>query len=349
MNVKERVARAFAFEKTDRIARYDIFLPEFVENWQKEKGLPGANPYDYYTDIDIGTVLADQEGPLLSSARLLEERDRRKLIRDGWGRVVEQRENAYFELEISSVLEEKGTLDTLVFDDPAKDSRYLGLARRAEENAQRFAPVSGVLGLYMGSFRMRGQEQYLMDMAEDPEFCIALAERLGEFLKVQGLKVAEMTDTKDTAIWVYDEFSAQRGPMFSNACYERIFMPVYQKMFRFWREHGIKNIVLHCDGNCAPLMDLLLETGFNGYQSPAPSAGMWLPDLKNKYGKRLVLIGGMDNIHTLATGTHSQIAYEVEKVLDAALDGGVIIGTHSIDKDIPVEHYDYYDSLLTGK
>ncbi len=346
MNARERVMRAFSFEKTDRIARYDIFLPEFAQNWRREKQLPDANLYDYYPNIDIGTVLADQDGPLLSSAELLEEKDGRRLVRDGWGRVVEQKENAYFEVEVSSVLEEKGTLDSLVFDDPAQEERYLGLARHARRNAPRFAPVSGVLGLYMGSFRMRGQLQYLCDMVEDPEFCIALAQRLGEFIKIQGLKVAEATDTKDTAIWVYDEFAAQRGPMFSAACYEEIFMPVYQEVFRYWREHGIRNIVLHCDGHCAPLMDLLVETGFNGYQSPAPSAGMWLPDLKKRYGNRLVLIGGMCNIKTLATGTREEIARQVEEVLDAASDGGVIIGTHSIDKDIPVENYDYYDSLL---
>ena len=43
MNARERVMRAFAFEKTDRIARYDIFLPEFAQNWRREKHLPDAN------------------------------------------------------------------------------------------------------------------------------------------------------------------------------------------------------------------------------------------------------------------------------------------------------------------
>lgn len=114
MNARERVVRTFAFEGTDRIPRYDIFLPEFSEEWRRKKQLPGANLYDYYPDIDIGTVLADQDGPLLSSARLLEDQNGRQLVRDGWGRVVEQKENAYFEVEISSVLEEKGTLDSLV-------------------------------------------------------------------------------------------------------------------------------------------------------------------------------------------------------------------------------------------
>lgn len=347
MNTRERVKRTFSFEKTDRIARYDIFLPEFADNWRREKNLPSANLYDHYTNIDIGTVLADQEGPLLSRAELLEDKDGRQLIRDGWGRVVEHHTNAYFELEKTAILEDKENLDKLVFDDPGDENRYVQLGQIAKKNAARFAPVSGVLGLYMGSFRMRGQLEYLFDMADDPEFCYALAKHLGEFIKVQGLMVAEATDTKDTAIWVYDEFSSQRGPMFSPAFYKKIFMPIYKDIFTYWRENGIKNIVLHCDGNCAALMDLIIETGFNGYQSPAPSAGMWLPDLRKKYGKKLVLIGGMCNIRTLATGTHKDIKYELDQLLDVAQDSGVILGTHSIDKDIPVENYDYYDSLLS--
>jgi hypothetical protein len=33
-------------------------------------------------------------------------------------------------------------------------------------------------------------------------------------------------------------------------------------------------------------------------------------------------------------------------VLEAAKDGGVIVGTHSIDSDIPVKNYDVYDAVM---
>jgi hypothetical protein len=94
------------------------------------------------------------------------------------------------------------------------------------------------------------------------------------------------------------------------------------------------------------LLDLLMEAGFTGIQSLAPTTGMWLPDVKKKVGNRFVLIGGMCNIHTLVGGTRREIEKEAGALLEAAAGGGVIIGTHSIGGDIPVENYELYDAFM---
>ena len=109
---------------------------------------------------------------------------------------------------------------------------------------------------------------------------------------------------------------------------------------------GSQNVILHCDGNCLALIDLLLEAGFTGIQGINPSAGMTVPAVKAKYGNRLALIGGMCNIHVLTKGSKKEIEKQVRSILEAAAEGGVIIGTHSIDSDIPVENYEYYYSIL---
>ena len=36
----------------------------------------------------------------------------------------------------------------------------------------------------------------------------------------------------------------------------------------------------------------------------------------------------------------------MRSIIEVVKDGGVIIGTHSIDSDIPVENYDFYYSLM---
>jgi len=48
----------------------------------------------------------------------------------------------------------------------------------------------------------------------------------------------------------------------------------------------------------------------------------------------------------LTQGSRDQIARQAAEIVEAARDGGVIIGTHSIDSDIPVENYDFYHSTL---
>ncbi len=127
---------------------------------------------------------------------------------------------------------------------------------------------------------------------------------------------------------------------------ERYFNPPYKEMISCWKSKGAKNIILHCDGNSLSLLDLFIEAGFTGIQSLAPWAGMPLPEVKKKYGNRLVLIGGMDNIFTLQKGSRQEIKNQVESIVEAAKDGGVVIGTHSIDGDIPVENYSSYYSIL---
>ena len=117
-------------------------------------------------------------------------------------------------------------------------------------------------------------------------------------------------------------------------------------MISYWKSKGAKNIILHFDGNCLPFIDMFLEAGFTGIQGIYPTAGMTIPAVKAKYGKRLSLIGGVCNIHVLTKGTKKDIERQVASVVEVARDGGVIIGAHSIDVDIPVENYDFYYSLL---
>lgn len=347
MTPYERIKAAFSFQKTDRIPRYEIFLPDFVSKFYEESGLPSEiSIYDFYDKIDIGAILTDQEGPFFLMKKIEKQEGDTLYERDSWGRLLLKKKDAFFEQEIEAILKDKKDVDLVNFESPLLEERYLELRKFTEVVKKRFAPVTGILGLYMGCFRMRGQEQFLIDLAEDKEFCRYLVNKLKLFTKELAVKVAEETQTWDTALWVYDEFSSRLGPMFSPKTFEEIFMPAYKEMIGYWKSKGIKNIVLHCDGNSLPLLDLIIECGFTGIQSLAPTAGMWLPDVKKKYGNKLVLIGGMCNMETLANGSFEDIRRQAEAVVEVARDGGVIVGTHSIDVDIPLKNYDYYYSVM---
>jgi len=347
MDKRTRIQAAFDHKATDRIPRYEIFLDGFKNSFrQYHRMSPDFDLYDWYDRIDIGTVIADQRGPFYQHEKLLSDDGDVTVTRDSWGRKLYLSRNAFFERVLGTVLENKDDLDTLAFDDPAAPDKVLPFAAHAEAVEGRFAPVSGILGLFMGSYRMRGELDYLMDLADDPGFCQALCERLGGFLTTTGLELVKATGTADTAVWIYDEFSSTQGPLFSPHVFETIFYPYYRKMIRTWRSAGVRHVVLHCDGNCMPLLDMLLDAGFDGLQGVAPSTGMWLPDIKRQYGNRLVLIGGMDNINTLPRGSKEEIIRQADALIDAAQDSGVILGTHSIDEDVPVASYDIYSRYL---
>jgi len=344
MTSRERVIEALAFRKPDRVPAYEIFLQGYVDKWRKAKNLSEKEwIYDYYKMI-IGTVLADQYGPYFSKATILKREGSAYYELDSWGRTLYKKDDAFFEKEIDVAIKEKGKEPE--FESPITDERRKIFMNIPERLNKRFALVSGVLGLYMGCSRLRGEVQFLIDLAEDQDYCNYLVGRLADFTTELGLSVAEITNTKETAIWVYDELSSKTGPMFSPDIFHKVFYPHYKRMISIWKQNGIKNIILHCDGNSLPLLDMIIEAGFTGLQSLHPTTGMWLPDVKAKYGSKLSLIGGMCNIHTLATGSKKEIEKEARAILEAGKDGGVIIGSHSIDEDIPVENYDYYYSII---
>jgi hypothetical protein len=345
MTSRERITLAMDFQKTDRVPRYEIFLPDFIDTWHNVKNMPADfDINDYYNQIDIGVVAQDQNGPYLSSSGIMNRNGHDYYEHDSWGRLLHKKDNAYFENEIEAIVTEKGHEPP--FDTPKTEMRKELITWVGNEKQKRFCMVSGVLGLFMGCSRLRGQTQFLFDIAEDVPYCIYLANKLADFTLQAGFFAAENTNTKDTALWVYDEFSSRIGPMFSPTAFETIFLPVYKRIITAWKKAGIHKVILHCDGNSLPLLDLIIEAGFDGLQSLAPTAGMWLPDVKAQYDKKLVLIGGMCNISTLASGTRGQIENEAAAILEAARDGGVIIGTHSIDYDIPIANYDIYDTYM---
>ena len=86
--------------------------------------------------------------------------------------------------------------------------------------------------------------------------------------------------------------------------------------------------------------------GFAGVQPVAPAAGMCLPEVKRRYGDRFILVGGMCNVETLATGSRRDIEREALEVAEAGGEGGVVIGSHSIDDSVPVENYEHYCRVL---
>ncbi|MBU4286440.1 MAG: hypothetical protein KKD76_05975, partial [Verrucomicrobia bacterium] len=93
-------------------------------------------------------------------------------------------------------------------------------------------------------------------------------------------------------------------------------------------------------------LDIFIEAGLTGVQGVYPTVGLTLSAFKARYGKKLTVIGGMDNTHTLPFGTRQDIEREAAAIAEAGQEGGVIIGSHSIEGYIPVEHYDWYISML---
>ena len=176
-----------------------------------------------------------------------------------------------------------------------------------------------------------------MDMAEDPVFAAELAMRVAHHLTAIGLEELRRWDLYDTGVWVYDDMAGNLGPMFSPRTAEQILAPAWSYMVQSFKGAGARKVILHSDGNIGPLLDLFVDIGFDGINPVEPKAGLIASQLRRRYGKRLALIGGICNAHILPRGSREEIRAHTLDVLSAGAEGGLVIGSHSIGPDIPVE------------
>jgi uroporphyrinogen decarboxylase len=347
MDSKERVMSSLAFERPDRIAIDDGFWEEFEAGWRRKAGNTG-NIYDVYK-MDVAVHVCD-ESFFPKTAGLIRKEGDYEISNDGWGRTVRTRPGTVFSETIESVIKGPEDVDKLEFDSPLPESRYERFDERVKKDiALKKAVFVKTGGPFIRSTFIRGEADFLMDLVGDEGLAKALVEKVAAHLLAIGLEELRRTGLYDTGVWIYDDMAANNGPMFSPGTFKNVFLPVYKKLVSGLKKAGAKKVILHSDGNILPVLDMLVEAGIDGINPVEPKAGMDLVKIKKQYGRKLALIGGVDNAFMLPRGDKKEIEKHVMPIIEAGKDGGVIIGAHSIGPDVSVETYDFYYNLVMKK
>lgn len=340
---ERRVRAALGFEIPDRVPRFDSFWPEFVEGWRREKELGReSTPEDYY-GIDLVVAVAD-ETPWPSTAELLADNGGDTIVRDGWGRTMRGRPGAQLGETLNVALPEPTT--TLPpFESPVLPGRYTGFQAAMERNHGRRAVFAKTGGPFLRTANLRGEEQWLMDLAADEAFARELAGRVTAHMTAVGVESLRRGGERLSGIWIYDDIGANAGPMVSPRTFERVFLGLLAEMVAAYKAAGARFVVFHSDGNILPLLDMIVDAGVDAIHPVEPKAGMDIHALRRRFGDRLALIGGLDNAYVLPSGDRERIAADLTRVLAAGREGGLIVGTHSIGPDVPVAAYDQLHQL----
>ncbi len=346
MACQERVLATLEHRAPDRTPKFDSFWAEFASLAREELELPQDADLDDHFGIDITIAVAD-ETPFPTRAEVISRDGDETVRRDGWGRIIRERAGAYFSEVLEVPIRRAGDVDRLAFDSPALDSRYDGFLRAVRANRGKRAVFCKTGGPFLRTSFMRGKVEFLMDIAGDPAFARAMADRVADHIIDIGVESLRRGDLHDTGLWIYDDMAHNLQPFPSPKSFEQVFLPAYRRMVRAFKDAGAARVILHSDGNIAPLLDMLVDAGIDGINPVEPKAGMDLPTLKERYGRKLSFIGGMCNSLTLPFGSPDAIRAQAREILDVASDGGVIIGAHSIGPDIPVASYvAYHDTVM---
>ena len=342
MNSQDLVLTACDFEKPERIPRFDGFW-EYPDSWRERFGPPEG-----LTDV---AIWVPDETTFPTRAQVLKYSGDWVYEVDGWGRTIRQRTGSYFSETLEVPISDGTDPEKVTFDSPTIDSRYLqGCPNEQEMLAsltqakQRHCVFGKTGGPYLRTTFIRGESQFLMDIAMDPPLAKILADKMADHLIAVGVTEIKRWSLQQTGIWIYDDMAFNKGPMFSPASFEKVFLPAYRKMIKSYKEAGARYVFLHSDGDIRPLLDMVIDAGIDGINPLERRAHMDAVELRKQY-PRLILTGGMCNTGTLINGPISKIQSEARQLIDLGQEGGLIIGTHSVSPEIPLENFAAYDEI----
>ena len=349
MTAEERVRAAMNFERPDRVPYWDSPWDRFVPAWQRFMNVaPEVLPQDYYHS-DILMPVPAEEQFWVTERRKLAVTDEYEIVNDGWGREVRiGRDNGvYFSETLRRDARSMADLLDRDFDSPLLSCRYEHLADfvAGERKAQRpvFAKIGG---LYCRSQFARGEAELLMDMLLEPEATARFFQRVAQQQLRIGLEVLRRTEAWENGLFVYDDMAGTRAPMFGPELFARFLLEPYRWMIGKLKAAGCRRVCFHSDGNILPLLDLLLEAGFEGFNPLEPRCGLDLVRLRERYGRRFIMFGGVCNTVILPRGDRREIEHHVRPLLELARDGGIVLGCASVGEDVAPEVYDWYRKMI---
>lgn len=217
---------------------------------------------------------------------------------------------------------------------------FSSLAKQAEQNSNRVIVGGFWSGILGDCYRMLGFENFLYNIAANPELTKTLVNRMTDFYLAMNDKI--FTELKGKIdVWFFgNDFGTQGGLLFSKDMFSEFFLANIERLCKLAHSHGIK-VMMHSCGAIKEIIPLLIDAGVDILDPiQVTAAGMDPQELKNEFGKQIVFHGGIDTQHLLPEGTKEEVFEQSKKMIEImGKDGGYIFAPSQIlDVDIPVEN-----------
>lgn len=339
MTSKERFLRMYQHREADRVPIIDSPWAGTLARWKRE-GMPKGADWREFFGVDKNERIAVDISPRYEE-KVLEETDRYRIVTSSWGVTMK-----HFK-ELDSTPE---FLDFTVTTEEAweKAKKRMTLEddrinwKLLEENYERWVQEGSFLtgefwfGFDVTHSWMVGTETLLIAMLENPEWvkdmigtyldsCIALFDRIWN-----------AGYTFDEIFWP-DDMGYKGTAFFSAETYREIVKPFHQKACQWAHNKGIY-AHLHSCGDINALVPDILDAGVDALNPLEVKAGMDPLELKEKYGDRVVLHGG---INAVLWPEREQILEEIKRTVPVLKrDGGYIFSSdHSIPNNVSLENF----------
>lgn len=218
---------------------------------------------------------------------------------------------------------------------PEPDEKLIREKCERLAGSDRFTMYIIGFSLFERAWTLRGMENLLCDMIEEPEFVDELLDRIVEYnLKVVDIVAQYPID----CIFFGDDWGQQRGLIMGLPFWKRFIRPRLARMYARVKEKGMF-VAQHSCGDCVSVFPDLVEMGLDIYNTFQPEV-YDIESCKKTFGDRLTFFGGISTQRLLPFASPDEVEREMERIISVLEpDGGYILApTHAMPGDIPPEN-----------
>ena len=327
MNSRERVMLALGCKKPDRVPICELFINESII----EKTCKDCNYEDFINKLDLDVVLVSDRNYGQRKEKIGDN-----TYKDSWNIIYKGSREAKL-IEIGFPIKSKEDLLKYNPPDPLEDEKINEL----KEKVKLFKGKRAIVFLISDSFsiprKLLGMENLLINYIADPTLVYELVKMSVEYnlvLVENAIKIG--ADIIASA----DDYADKSTTIMSPEHFKRFILPGLQSLVLRTHELGAKYIK-HTDGNIKGILDMLIDCGIDGLHPLDPSAGMDIFEVKKKYMEKICVIGNVDCIKTLCTGTEKEVENEVINLIEGLREfpGFMIASSNSIHDGVKIENF----------
>ena len=238
-------------------------------------------------------------------------------------------------------------IERLVHWPDISDARWMaGVAERArtlKENTDYFVVMRMVAshGPFQTACDLRGTENFLKDLVRNPEFAKTLLKKVTTVIE-NLLKQAMFAGGKyfDMIELPGDDYAGNTNIMISPSMFRKFIQPSLARLVRATKEHNPDvKIMFHSDGAITKLLPDIIDLGVDVIHPLEPLPATDLTAVKEKYGKQVTFLGGIDISHAMPGSREDVIVETKRRITQLAPGGGYILApSNHLQADVPAEN-----------
>lgn len=348
MTSRERVLTALDHREPDRVPVFNTITPELarslaehldVQNYTLADSPLSQNRISFHElltrcgndVVGVGACAPDSAATRYLGGGIYE---------DEWS--ISYRKIGYYAEQVDYPLADvrtPGDISRFDFPDPEAPGRF-NLAEKVLDEYGRDYAVCGDLEctIFEGCWHMVGLEKFLVDLMTGESYIPELMDRIEAYSIGVGKRLAALGVD---FIWLGDDMGTQRGMVMSPDMWRRFFRDRIAGVIREIRTvNPDMKFAYHSCGSYVPIMGDLIDAGVDILNALQPTAeGMDIESIKEQFGKKASLFGGIDVQDIIPFGTLEDVEKETRRVIRAAAPGGglLLAGAHNYQPDVSVE------------